>query len=161
MSHPEYPTPITVSPWNVGAAVVELQELLCAHGFTLRVNGTFCSTTETAVRQFQHQQGLRVDGVVRTETWQALKATIKPGHRPLHLGYSGADVWELQGLLQVQGYAIGRTGEFCPATQQAVMAFQQTHHLKSDGSVDPITWRVLRGRVLDPPSHSSQPGDRA
>ena len=152
MSQPErYQTPITVSPWDSGAAVIELQELLCAHGLPLRINGTFCSTTETAVRRFQHQHGLRVDGVVKTETWQALKATVRPGQRILHLGYSGADVWELQGLLQVQGYPLPRTGEFCAVTHQTVLTFQQIHHLKADGKVDRITWGVLRNYSFKPP----------
>jgi peptidoglycan hydrolase-like protein with peptidoglycan-binding domain len=146
----------TVSPWDRGLLVAELQELLCAHGFTLKIDGDFGSITETAVRIYQRQQGLRVDGVVTAVTWKALRSTVRSGTRTLRLGHAGADVWELQGLLQIQGYAVPRDGQLGIATQQAILDFQRHHHLKPDGKVDSVTWRVLRGRPLPLPQEQSR-----
>jgi peptidoglycan hydrolase-like protein with peptidoglycan-binding domain len=135
-------------PWQRGTAVAELQELLNAHGFNLRVDGDFNYVTEAAVRDFQRQQELRIDGVAGPKTWAALKSTLQSGSRPLHQGDSGADVWELQGLLQVCGYAVTRNGVFDRETLEAILAFQEKHKLKQDGVVDAIAWRVLRGKPL-------------
>jgi peptidoglycan hydrolase-like protein with peptidoglycan-binding domain len=135
-------------PWEKGVAVAQLQELLNAQGFRLLVDGDFGGKTEAAVRLFQHQHGLRVDGIVGAQTWAALKQTIQPGARILDRGHIGADVRELQGLLQVNGYLIRRTGEFDQATQQAVIAFQRKHHLNANGRVDATTWALLRGKPL-------------
>lgn len=132
-------------PWDSGPAVAKLQELLRAHGFNLKIDGDFGGITEAAVKTFQRQQRLRIDGVVGAQTWTALKATIKPGTRILHQGHTGGDVHELQGLLQVHGYCLCRDGIFGPKTKQAVIDFQQKHKLKVNGLVDPITWTVLRG----------------
>lgn len=141
----------TVHPWDRGAAVAELQELLNAHGFKLRVDGDFGYITEAAVKEFQRQRGLRIDGVVGRKTQAALKITVQPGARVLRLGHTGSDVCELQGLLQVCGYSIQRDGIFREETRRAVLAFQQEHKLRETGVVDAVTWRVLRGKPLPPP----------
>ncbi|MCY7273841.1 MAG: peptidoglycan-binding protein [Phormidesmis sp. CAN_BIN44] len=99
-------------PWDSGETVILLQELLNAHGFKLRVDGDFNSKTESAVRAYQTQHGLRHDCVVDRKTWAMLKHTIQPGTRLLREGLSGADVYELQGLLNVNGYSIQRNGIF-------------------------------------------------
>lgn len=139
----------TVHPWDIGASVAELQDLLVAHGFSkVRVDGNFGYVTEAAVKAFQRQHELRVDGCVGPKTWIALKTTVQPGSRLLRLGHTGADVAELQGLLHINGYAIERNGIFCPATQTCIAAFQQQHKLRTDGIVDAVTWSMLRGRPL-------------
>lgn len=143
-------------PWQTGRAVAELQELLNAHGFTLRVDGDFGWITEAAVKEYQQQNGLRIDGVVGPKTWALLKGTVKPGCRILRVGHTGADVYELQGLLRVQGYEVQRDGMFGKATRAAVLAFQQTQRLKETGLVDPITWTVLRGRPLPEPPQQTR-----
>jgi peptidoglycan hydrolase-like protein with peptidoglycan-binding domain len=135
----------TLQAWDSGQTVIELQELLCAHGFNLRVDGDFGSITEEAVAAYQRQQGLRVDGVVGSKTWTALKTTVQPGTRILKQGYTGADVRYLQGLLQILGYNVPHDGQFGASTQQAVIAFQQKHKLKPDGLVNFTTWTVLQG----------------
>lgn len=142
-------------PWDVGSAVARMQELLCAHGFPLRVDGDFGWRTEAAVKVFQRRHGLRIDGIVGPETWGTLMATVQPGARLLRQGYSGADVYELQGLLQVNGYAIERNGSFDAATKAAVIAFQHQHHLREDGMVDQVTWALLRNNPTPHASHSS------
>ena len=139
----------TLHPWDVGAVVAELQELLIAHGFAkLRVDGNFGYLTEAAVKALQRQHGLRIDGCVGPKTWIVLKTTIQPGSRLLKRGHTGADVAELQGLLRVNGYTIDRNGIFCSQTQACITAFQQQHKLRDDGVVDAVTWSILRGRPL-------------
>lgn len=141
----------TLYPWDTGPAVTDLQKLLNAHGFHLRVDGDFGYITEAAVKEFQSQRGLRIDGIVGPKTQMALKTTLQPGTRLLHEGCTGADVCELQGLLLVNGYSLNRNGVFDEVTKQAILDFQQKHKLRCTGAVDPITWRVLRGNPLPPP----------
>lgn len=139
----------TVHPWDKGAVVAELQELLIAHGFNqIRVDGDFGYRTEAAVRAVQRQHGLRIDGCVGPKTWAALKANVQPGARLLKPGHTGADVAELQGLLRVNGYTVDRNGIFCLKTQECITAFQHRHKLREDGVVDALTWAVLRGKPL-------------
>jgi len=135
----------TVAPWTEGLLVAEIQELLRAHGFRLRVDGVYGQKTEAAIRRFQRQHRLRVDGCVGTNTWAVLKATVPVQRRVLRQGLTGADVFELQGLLQVHGYSVPRDGIFERTTRQAVMEFQRRQRLKEDGRVDLITWNSLRG----------------
>jgi peptidoglycan hydrolase-like protein with peptidoglycan-binding domain len=139
------PSPV-LRPWDAGQAVAELQELLCAHGFPLRIDGDFGSKTETAVKFYQKQHGLRIDGIVDAGTWASLKATVKPGARFLRLGRSGADVLVLQKLLCINGFEVLRDGYFGQKTQEAVMAFQREHQLRPDGIVNAVIWTLLRGR---------------
>lgn len=67
-----------------GAAVRDLQALLVRAGFSLTVDGDFGASTERAIRTWQKQQGLDIDGVAgpkTMETLQRLKTTPteKPG----------------------------------------------------------------------------------
>ncbi|MBD2019894.1 peptidoglycan-binding protein [Leptolyngbya sp. FACHB-36] len=137
-----------VRPWDTGAAVAEVQELLQAHGFDLRVDGSYGWITETAVMSYQREHGCRIDGVVGPKTWAALKASVKAGTRTLRQGHSGFDVFELQGLLQIHGYPVPRDGIFAKETKQAVTTFQEKHRLRCSGIVDSTTWTALRGRPL-------------
>lgn len=58
----------------IGKEVKLLQTLLNKNGFKVIVDGTFGSFTSRAVRSFQKQHGLTVDGVVGAETWKKLIA---------------------------------------------------------------------------------------
>ncbi|MEH1768979.1 MAG: peptidoglycan-binding domain-containing protein [Nostoc sp.] len=55
-----------------GVAVRALQQLLVSNGYGVRVDGIFGALTETAVKAFQNQRNLGVDGVVGQRTWGAL-----------------------------------------------------------------------------------------
>ncbi|MEH2179725.1 peptidoglycan-binding domain-containing protein [Nostoc sp.] len=57
---------------NSGIAVRALQQLLVSNGYAVRVDGIFGALTETAVKAFQNQQNLGVDGIVGQRTWSAL-----------------------------------------------------------------------------------------
>lgn len=140
----------TVYPWETGAMVEEMQELLCAHGLPVRVDGNFGYRTENEVRRFQRQHQLRVDGIVGPQTWATLKVTVPAGKRALRKGRTGMDVYELQGLLRVQGYSIQRTGIFDKETESSLLDFQKRHKLRLTGIVDVTTWTLLRGGFLKP-----------
>ncbi|MEH1834403.1 MAG: peptidoglycan-binding domain-containing protein [Nostoc sp.] len=55
-----------------GVAVRALQQLLVANGYAVKVDGIFGALTEIAVKAFQNQRNLRVDGIVGQRTWRAL-----------------------------------------------------------------------------------------
>ena len=57
-----------------GADVTVLQAILVARGYTVNaVNGVFGESTDKAVRKFQTDHGLAVDGVVGPKTWAKLR----------------------------------------------------------------------------------------
>jgi hypothetical protein len=77
----ENPTPL-LQFGHQGRAVSRLQQALRdADLFSARVDGSFGSETEAAVRAFQRSAGLADDGVVGPETWGALntRPAIIPG----------------------------------------------------------------------------------
>lgn len=57
---------------NTGTSVRVLQRLLISNGYAIRVDGAFGPLTETAVKAFQHQRRLGVDGIVGPVTWREL-----------------------------------------------------------------------------------------
>jgi N-acetylmuramoyl-L-alanine amidase len=104
---------------------------------------------ERAVRAFQQDRGLIVDGVVGVETFSAIDgARWRLGdrillHVPGHL-LRGEDVVALQERLNTLGFAAGRVdGRFGPETERAVRAFQRSYGLPGDGSVGPETLRAF------------------
>lgn len=60
-----------------GDDVKELQRLLNSNGYNLTVDGQWGENTEAAVRKYQKQNGLTVDGIVGTNTWGSLYGTNK------------------------------------------------------------------------------------
>lgn len=135
-----------------GEAVAELQRQLQAAGFSPGpVDGWFGAQTQAAVRQFQASRGIAVDGWVGPQTWGELQdgstAPAPPAGR-LARGASGAQVRELQQLLQTAGYYHANIGgNFGPLTDAAVRSFQRDHGLVVDGWAGPQTMAALRQAV--------------
>lgn len=55
-----------------GSDVQKLQELLNQNGYNLDTDGIFGSNTQNAVKEYQQENGLTVDGIVGKNTWGAL-----------------------------------------------------------------------------------------
>jgi len=55
-----------------GVGVRALQRLLVSNGYAVKVDGIFGALTETAIKAFQNQQNLAVDGIVGQRTWHTL-----------------------------------------------------------------------------------------
>ena len=64
----------TIREGSRGEDVKRLQTLLNNEGYSLDVDGIFGEKTQSAVRQYQRNQGLDVDGIVGANTWSALSS---------------------------------------------------------------------------------------
>ncbi|MFM1730111.1 N-acetylmuramoyl-L-alanine amidase [Prescottella soli] len=149
-----------------GPAVAEIRGTLTGLGFlhngvaeTHRetVNGShwvapdavFDHHLDSAVRAFQQQRGLLVDGIVGPATYRSLKeASYRLGARTLIYQLSaplyGDDVAHLQTRLQDLGFYIGRVdGYFGPQTHEALSSFQREIGIAADGICGPATLRSL------------------
>lgn len=121
---------------NTGERVRTIQYLLQQWGYTLTVNGTFDTTTQNAVKNFQSSHGLGADGVVGNATWPALTILTQQGD-------SGAKVRAVQSQLNESSAGITVDGAFGPATATAVKNFQTSKGLSADGVVGDNTWNKM------------------
>ena len=146
-----------------GQDVRNLQSKLKALGFYKgTVDGDFGEATEKAVKAFQKQYGLTVDGKVGSATMaklQTAKATVKPTVSPtpkatatpsystntyLRNGNSGKQVKQMQERLISLGYLLGKaTSNFDNATEAGVIAFQRRNTSYADGVAGPETLKAL------------------
>jgi N-acetylmuramoyl-L-alanine amidase len=138
-----------------GPPVAEIRALLERIGL-LGVDpvagSTYDEHVELAVRNFQQQRGLTVDGVVGSSTYRRLdEARWTLGdrvlnHRPGNV-MAGDDVFALQQRLLDMGFKVGRVdGYFGPATEEALRDFQRNLGLPPDGTCGPATLKAF-GRL--------------
>ena len=138
-----------------GAAVWELQAFLRLQGYAVGpIDGKFGSLTYQAVRAFQDEHDLTVDGVAGTATRAAIRAMTQqagfasladPAGKVLRPGATGPEVAELQRWLKAAGHDPGTAdGKYGNKTTAAVRAFQQAHSpLVADGKVGAATRAML------------------
>ena len=125
-----------------GNFVYLLQFILNQYGYNLSVDGIFGSRTLNAVRDFQQNNSLNVDGLVGTNTWRTL-LTLPP-YPLLREGSRGAYVKFLQQLLESNLYPVGNIDSiFGSRTLNAVRSFQEANNLTVDGIVGNNTWAAL------------------
>src|SRR5271165_1750258 len=109
----------------------------------------FDAELDQAVRAFQQQRGLLVDGIVGEATYRALKeASYRLGARTLYHQFGaplyGDDVASLQARLQDLGFYTGLVdGYFGLTTHNALMSYQREYGLNPDGICGPETLRSL------------------
>ena len=141
-----------------GPEIADIQSRLTALGADIEgaeLVGAFGSSTEAAVRWFQHERHLQVDGLVGPDTWEQLvEAGWHLGDRTLYHRapmFRGDDVRELQRMLNALGFDSGKEDGFHgPRTDGALRVFQRNVGDESDGIVGPHTLSVLRRmRPLD------------
>ncbi|MGA9380470.1 MAG: peptidoglycan-binding protein [Phormidium sp.] len=134
---------------STGNDVKNLQNLLnYVYGPDLKVDGIFGATTEAAVKRFQKEYGLTVDGIAGPNTLNRLNqirnAPVTPTPLPtLRRGSTGSDVKYLQEILNSFGYSLVVDGIFGANTEAAVKKFQKDYSLVVDGIVSPKTWSTL------------------
>ena len=136
-----------------GPAVEDVQRRLLLLNYDLGhtgVDGVFLEGTASAIRHFQEDAGLYIDGVVGPRTWSALvDSTFSFGDRMLYLRtpyFHGNDVAVLQGALNGLGFNCGLVDAiFGPYTERAVIEFQENAGVIGDGVVGVNTLAALGG----------------
>ncbi len=143
-----------------GDDVLKMQKALVSLGYaTGGTDGKFGPTTEIAVRQFQKDNGLTVDGAAGSATLTLLYDRAEGStsgstggssgssgssgstsnyfggnYNTLKYGSRGDRVKLLQKALNQLGYSAGSAdGKFGSGTQRAVVAFQRANGLTADG----------------------------
>jgi N-acetylmuramoyl-L-alanine amidase len=145
----------TVVPGDRGLAVSDVQKKLLDRGFAppgfeAEMRDSFYGDiTSQAVRLFQEERGLRVEGSVDETTWQELvEASFSLGDRFLYLRvppFRGDDVREVQRYLNRLGFNAGREdGIFGQDTDRALRAFQHNMALPVDGIAGASTISCLQ-----------------
>lgn len=161
-------------------SVRKAQKLLIKHGYDVGSAGAdswFGNGTLKAVKAFQKDKGLTVDGIIGTSTWKALEKEPEKVEEPvtpaepaqpstpstnrptIGVGDSGEYVKEAQKILKNLGYNIGSygvDGVFGNSTKGAVLNFQKRNSLDADGIIGPNTWAKLLA-ASSQPSTPSQP----
>lgn len=141
---------------STGAAVAEVRARLAHLGLVSELPAhvdvrdvVFDDELDTAVRTFQQERGIRVDGIVGPATFRNLdEARWQLGDRilsftPGHM-MSGDDVGQLQRRLNELGFNAGRAdGIFGPDTDRALREFQQGVGVDGDGTCGPETFRAF------------------
>lgn len=152
----------TYLPGMHSAEILQFQRdlnFVTAKPFTpITEDGWYGNQAVLAVKQYQHNRNLSVDGIAGPATindlhmlvLQRLAAAASGGpHRydgrpVLQLGSHGPDVLVLQDALVALGQNIGLTdSDFGPATQNAVKNEQRVGGLVADGVVGVQTWAWL------------------
>ena len=133
-----------------GENVVKIQNELIRRGYDVPggTDGQYGSGARNAVRAFQKDHGLDIDGDVGEKTWYALfpkqQTSIEYPNYLISMGMSDANVKMIQKRLSDLGFSIGNIdGIFGEKTKNAVMEFQRMRGLDADGIVGEKTWNVL------------------
>lgn len=124
-----------------GVRVTDLQSRLELLGYEIspvELGGLFGDSTEKAVRAFQQQRGIHVDGVVGRETWRELvESSWRLGDRLLRIQdppMHGDDVRDLQVRLNALGFSAGKhDGIFGPQSAGGLREFQRNLAIREDG----------------------------
>jgi Putative peptidoglycan binding domain len=134
-------------------AIDELQERLKVQGYLSVLRGHFDAETEQAVRKFQKDNHLFIDGVVGPLTWACLcyPQLSWRKHKIVSPEIITA-IEELQNILRSEGYSIqDAQNSFGRDTEKAIKDIQRKYGLKVDGIVGAVTWAVLLGMRQEVP----------
>ena len=135
-----------------GEEVRDVQARLLALGYVIHQaeleQDHFEASTDAAVRAFQQDRGLLVDGMVGPQAWEELvEAGYALGDRVLYLRhppFRGDDVRALQARLNTMGFDPGREdGIFGHQTEEALRDFQRNVGLTPDGIVGGTSLQAL------------------
>jgi peptidoglycan hydrolase-like protein with peptidoglycan-binding domain len=135
----------TLKSGSTGEAVRELQTALQETGNDPGpIDGVFGSQTEAAVKAFQAERGITVDGIVGPITWRNIDEFAEFDEPVLREGSTGLPVRRAQSRLTAAGFDTGGVdGIFGPHTEAGVRALQQATGLTVDGIVGVQTWQQI------------------
>lgn len=136
-----------------------IQEKLIKLGyFTGKATGEYTKATASAIRSFQADNGLVVDGNVGPATKDAILSN-KAQSKVVKLGDKGSDVEAIQKRLIALKYmkSGADTGYYGATTEAAVRAFQKRNGLSQDGVVGTTTLKKLNASNAKKAAPSATP----
>ena len=142
--------PFSFKKGDVDPKIKELQQLLIDKGYlaaNTELAETFGAKTETAVKLFQTENGLPVNGVVDNTLWAALEvAEVRVEPFELKNGVTDEKVAQLQQLLMDKGYMTKDTPTtyFGKKTEEAVKLFQRTNQMTETGIVNNTLFTMIQ-----------------
>jgi len=143
--------PRTVQQGDTGTDVELVQYELCRGLFLAGpsdVDGQFGPKTDQAVREYQQDRQLGVDGVVGPQTWARMLGE-HPDPPTLAEGSAGPVVTRLQEFLNIANPpavpALVADGQYGPLTKAAVQSYQAAEQAVPDGVVGYQTWVIHVG----------------
>lgn len=145
-----------------GAGVLEVKKFLAgiAHAELDTSSDLFDAATDAAVRKWQQDRGLDVDGEVGPQTWgdfdaviaylsglassSSAAAAIPPFPGTVRIGSRNTTATRaVQDRLRARGWPIKADGIFGKKTESIVESFQREKGLDADGVAGPATWVAL------------------
>jgi peptidoglycan hydrolase-like protein with peptidoglycan-binding domain len=132
-----------------------VQQRLSKLGYALVDDGSYGPATESAVKSFQNDYNLVIDGIFGSATLAMAKNPVKPWKNPytrpstsavFKRGSRGDGVKWIQTVLIRAGYNLapyGVDGSYGPLTEKVIMSFQYRNGLKVDGITGPRTIATL------------------
>jgi len=135
--------------------VVEIQSELRRRGYDVpAVSGRVDDATRAAIRRYQEERRLAVDGEATPELLADLRRTAEPG------GPDTAQIEAAQRALNDRGYDVGQPdGTLGPRSRTAIRTFQADSGLAPSGMLDADTLQRL-GVVAGPPAESEAEAPR-
>jgi peptidoglycan hydrolase-like protein with peptidoglycan-binding domain len=125
-------------------AVRDLQEAMKALGHDPGpIDGVFGDATESAVKAFQQEKEITVDGVVGKITWINIDEADQ-SEPVLRIGSTGLPVRRAQKRMSLVGFDVGGVdGRYGTKTEAAVKKLQEQFQITVDGVVGPQTWAII------------------
>jgi peptidoglycan hydrolase-like protein with peptidoglycan-binding domain len=137
------------------AAVRDLQQALKALGHDPGpIDGVFGDATELAVKAFQQEKEITVDGIVGKVTWINIDEADQ-SEPVLRIGSIGLPVRRAQRRMSLVGFDVGGVdGRYGGKTESAVKDLQQRFQVTIDGVVGSQTWAIIdaledEGAIID------------
>lgn len=161
----EVSKPSVLKLGDEGEQVRLLQEHLTqAKVYSGPITGTFGNLTQEAVKKFQSQNGLEVDGIMGMKSQALLSSKIKGDKNEDRLSTSGFNAEQiaiLQKKLQDLKYYQGKIdGALGPNTVSALKKFQAEQKIPTTGVFDLTTQIALNEKLKEQYSPTSQ-GDQS
>ena len=134
--------------------IKRLQQRLMDLGFMDNDEPTdyFGEMTQQAVKHFQRQNELPMDGIVGNVTWDAIMSP-EAKYYAVSKGTQGDDIERIQQRLYELGYLATAdlvTGNFGDSTEAAVLKLQEVNGLEQDGKVGQRTINLLYSDEIKP-----------
>ncbi len=139
-----HPSNTIIKEGMTASVVAEIQERLMELGYMDNDEPTtkYGPITKNAVKLFQRQHKLTIDGCVGLETYTLLMSDQAQKY-VISIGIEDHDVKELQIRLRELGYLDKATEYFGTETEAAVKKFQERNGLNPDGKVGEQTREML------------------